>query len=67
MHVKIQMTVDVSQIADEFQMTLDLRAKFVGHFRAHRAVEEVTHPGENGILEEVPGGIDRARDVTSRR
>ena len=63
MHVKIEMTVDVIQIADEIQMPLDLRAKFVGHFRAHRAVEEVTHPGENGILEEVSGGIDRAREM----
>jgi hypothetical protein len=37
-----------------------LRAKFVGHFRAHRAVEEVAHPAENGILDEAAGRIDRA-------
>src|SRR4029077_5001416 len=33
MNVKIQMTVDVIQIADEFEMALDLGAKFVRHFR----------------------------------
>ena len=63
MNVKIQMSVDVIQIAYEIQMVLDLGAKFVGHFRAHRAVEEVTHPGENGILEEAAGGIDGARKM----
>jgi len=63
MNVKIQMTVDMIQIADQFQMPLDLRAKFVGHFRAHRAVEEVTHPSHHGILDEVPGGIDRTAQM----
>jgi len=60
MYVKIEMTVDVIQIADEFEMPLDLRAKFVGHFRAHRAVEEVTHPRENGIFQKMSGRSDRA-------
>src|SRR5260370_35760992 len=60
MKVKIQMTVDVIEAADRFEMTLDLRAEFVGHFRAHRGIEKITYPREHGILEKAHGGIDSA-------
>src|SRR5260370_26627716 len=59
MDMKIQMSVDMVEIADQFEMPFGLRAKFVGHFGAHRTVEEVTHPREHGILDEAPRRIDR--------
>src|SRR5712692_3186823 len=60
MNMKIQMTVDMVEIAHQFEMPFDLCAKFGGHFGAHRSIEEVTHSGQHGIPDELPGRPDRA-------
>jgi hypothetical protein len=53
MNVEVQMAVDVVEIADELEVTLDLRAQFVGHRGTHRAIEVVAQTRSYGIVGEL--------------
>src|ERR1700722_16588937 len=53
MYVEVQMAVDMIEIADQLEMALDLRAQFVGHRGADRAVEEISHPRTDRTLHEL--------------
>ena len=53
MDVKVQMAVDMVEVADQLEMPLDLRAQLVGHRGAHRAVEEISHAGGDRTVDEL--------------
>src|SRR5208337_2366736 len=53
MDVEIQVAVDMVEVADELEMALDLRAQFVGHRSAHRAIKKISHPRADGAVDEL--------------
>ena len=76
MDVEIQMAVDMVEVADQLEMPLDLRAQLVGHRGAHRAVEEISHAGGDGTVDELarrahrraePRGVEHAASAADDR
>ena len=65
MDVEIQMAVDMIEVADEFEMTIDLRAQLVGHRCAERAIEEIAHAGADWAVDELARRAHRGTE--SRR
>src|SRR6266446_4250222 len=63
MHVEIEMAVDMIQVADEFQMKIDLCADFVAQTRADLAVEKVAHSGNDRAFEETARRVDDAFEL----
>src|SRR5260370_16781238 len=63
MHVEIEMAVDVIQVADEFQMKIDLCADFVAQTRADLAVEKVAHSDNDRAFEETARRVDDAFEL----
>src|SRR5216684_1575108 len=63
MDVEIEMAVDMIQVADEFQMKIDLCADFVAQTRADLAVEKVAHSGKDRVFSEMTGPVDDAFEL----
>ena len=52
MDVKIEVPVDMIEIANQLQMSLYLGAQFVAQAAANPVIEEISHTGEDGIIGE---------------
>src|SRR5271155_442009 len=63
MNVEIQMAIDMVEVADQLEMALDLRAQLVGHDRAQRTVEEISHAGGDGIVDKFARRVHRGAEA----
>src|SRR5579859_7370849 len=66
MDMKIQMTVDMIQVADELQMKIDLGADLVAKHRADTAIEEIAHPSHHRIARELTAPVSDTAHLRGR-
>ncbi len=63
MHVEIQMAVNMVEVTDQLEMPLNLRAQLVGHGRAQRTIEEISHAGGDRIVDKFARLVHRGTEA----